>query len=95
MKSSVLTALMVGKTSAYSSSVLNTEPYAYDPDLIKERYSSIAYAPNTDYNICSCDLVSETCDPFCCCDQSCPETIRSEWTQNQRCTDVQYSDSVT
>ena len=86
--------MMVGKTSAYSSPVLNTDSYQVDESLIKPRYSSISYEPNTNYNICSCDMVAESCDPFCCCDQKCPQNIRDEWSTNQRCKDVKYPDSV-
>lgn len=37
-------------------------------DLLK---SSVNYEANTNYTPCTCDLTSDTCDAFCCCDTKC------------------------
>ena len=67
MKTSLLTAIMMGSTSSHQSPVL-IENYEFDETLIKPRYSSMSYEPNTNYKVCTCDMVTESCDPFCCCD---------------------------
>ncbi len=93
MKLSVLTAIMVGYASPYSSPVLD-DIYEFQADLIKPRYTSLTYEPNTNYQICSCDLVAESCDPFCCCDQSCPKEITDKWSENESCANVEYDSQV-
>ena len=40
---------------------------------ISKTKTSVFYQANTNFKTCSCDLNSDSCDPFCCCDKTCGE----------------------
>lgn len=83
--------LLLLKTFAQAKSSVITDSYAADTTKVDETKESLEYVANTNFNVCSCDLTTDSCDAFCCCDSSCPEEITSEWTRNNRCANIDYA----
>ena len=82
--------ILLLKTFAEAKSSVITDNYVADLAKIDETKESIDYVANTNFNICSCDMTSDSCDAFCCCDESCPEAVTTEWTKNNRCANINY-----
>lgn len=57
----------LGSTTA-SIGLQTTKYTVADHSLTKE---SVEYEANTNYDPCTCNLTSRTCDAFCCCDTEC------------------------
>ena len=86
--------ILLLKTFAVAKSSVITDSYPADTTKVDETIESLEYVANTNFNVCTCDLTTDSCDPFCCCDQSCPEEITSEWTRNNRCDNINYSPNL-
>ena len=80
--------LLNALAEAKSSVILDS--YTADLTKVDENAESVSYIANTNFQVCSCDMTTESCDPFCCCDTTCPETITNEWKANNRCSDIDY-----
>ena len=76
--------------SADAKSSVITDSYPADLTKVNENKESLTYVADTSFQVCSCDMTTDSCDPFCCCDTNCPEVITNEWKSNSRCSDIQY-----
>ena len=82
--------LLLLKTFAEGKSSVIMDSYPADLTKVDETKESLEYVANTNFNVCTCDLTTDSCDAFCCCDQDCPEEITTEWKTNNRCANVSY-----
>ena len=82
--------LLLLKTLAEAQSSVITDTYPVDLTKVDENVESVNYIANTNFKVCSCDMTTESCDPFCCCDTSCPASVTDEWKSNNRCADINY-----
>ena len=80
----LLTAFAQAKSSVIE------DVYPANLDKVNVKTQSVTYIANTNFNVCKCDMTTDSCDPFCCCDSSCPEAITNEWKANNRCADINY-----
>ena len=56
--------------TATSASVYLGDYPMKNADINKTK-TSVFYQANTNFKTCACDLNSDSCDPFCCCDKAC------------------------
>jgi len=63
----------------------------YDVAEHSTTLSTLQYQANTNYDPCSCDMTSKTCDAFCCCDSDCSEESKTEWNDKKMCQNIVYS----
>lgn len=69
----MLTAL----SKASASSMTGFGSVQLDPSLASAQNKTISYQPTTAYQPCTCNLTSQTCDAFCCCDKDCKPVSRA------------------
>lgn len=85
--------LLLLKTMADAKSSVITTTYPADLNKVDQNQESLKYSANTNFKVCSCDMSTDSCDPFCCCDSSCSEAVINEWTANNRCANINYEKS--
>ena len=78
-------AFLVNETDAATSTAasIGLNENVIDSSLVSADSKTVKYQPfvmdlkddekeGPIYQPCTCDLTSNTCDPFCCCDPDCP-----------------------
>ena len=81
--------LLLNALAEAKSSVI-TDSYPADLTKVDVNAQSMKYIANTNFQVCNCDMTTESCDPYCCCDTSCPEVVTNEWKTNNRCSNINY-----
>ena len=56
--------------------------------------ATVSYEPNTNFKPCDCDMTSNSCDAFCCCDKFCDEVSIKDWTTSRTCSNIQYEENI-
>ena len=67
MMKSVMGLLTATQASVYLGD------YPLTTKEISKTKSSVFYQANTNFQTCKCDLNSDSCDAFCCCDKNCAD----------------------
>ncbi|CAI2362570.1 unnamed protein product [Moneuplotes crassus] len=60
--------------------------YTIDGNNISATLSTNVLPQKEDPGTCECDLTSNSCDAYCCCDYDC-SSLRSQWKKNNLCRD--------
>lgn len=60
--------LLLFKALAEAKSSVITDTYVADTTKVDESAESLDYHGNTNFAVCSCDMTTDSCDAFCCCD---------------------------
>jgi len=55
------------------------QKYPLDMSKLDTAATTVTVDPNTDFAECICNLTTEICDEYCCCDTDCTDAKRTEW----------------
>ena len=86
--------LWLNMASDTANGKVNFGYYPVDQGKEASKDSSVTYEANTNFQACPCDLTSDACDAFCCCDEKCSEATRQQWGASEQCTNVKYQKDV-
>ena len=56
--------------------------YTVNTDFIDTSATSTSIVAGTAFGTCTCDITSNTCDIYCCCDTDCSAEILDLWKAN-------------
>ena len=77
-----------------TSAAIGLNMSVFDRSNKSSSVKSVNYQENTNYDPCLCNLTSNSCDAFCCCDHECEFDTRAIWAEEERCTEVNYGSSA-
>lgn len=56
--------------------------YPIDNTQVNIAQQSVVYDADTTFKPCQCDMTSNSCDAFCCCDTQCNQVSSSDFCTN-------------